>query len=256
MLEVVPIGVNDAFTIKGAQTNYLVTVDGHGLLVDCGTTAHGALQAIGKSFDDIDSVYISHLHLDHTGGLIELALARLFGGLPRPKLYLSERIAAPLWDGFLRLMIENVVDNTGKPRIMTFADYFEAVIIPDTIESSVHPAILAGVLPARLVPVHHVTGMCCHGLLLNDRVFLTTDTVYDPELLRALNQRQALDGIFHDCAFKDSKRAVHATFNQLRELPAELRQRIVLTHYEDEIPEFAVNSDLILGEAGKSYPFS
>ncbi len=89
-ISITPIGVNGAFSDLGFQTNYLIQFGQRHLLVDCGVTAARALRAIGKELVDIDTVFISHLHLDHIGGLYELGIRRYLAERERPLVILHD----------------------------------------------------------------------------------------------------------------------------------------------------------------------
>jgi ribonuclease BN (tRNA processing enzyme) len=62
------LGTGSSFTLDNFQTNFLLTLDnGYRLLVDCGSDIRHALKAhTDLTYLDIDGVYISHLHADHT----------------------------------------------------------------------------------------------------------------------------------------------------------------------------------------------
>ena len=52
------------------------------LLIDCGSDARHSLAAAGYSFNEIDNIFISHLHADHIGGLEWLGFSRLYDKEP------------------------------------------------------------------------------------------------------------------------------------------------------------------------------
>lgn len=255
---VTPIGVGDAFTKLGFETNYLVQSGDATLLIDCGTTASRALHALGKSIVDIDSVYISHLHLDHTAGLFELGIRRFFEKKPRPRLYLHSSLIPYLWDNFLKASMAPFLDKNGKPSNAQLDTFFEVIAFEHSLETSEEPVSLS-TISARLVPVLHVPGMSCHGLVIENKVLITTDTIYRPEELDKIANRFGVEAIFHDCTFYDSKKPVHAAYSELLTLPQDLRSLLTLTHYEDDGPQ-RITADgseleLALGAPGEAYTY-
>lgn len=74
------LGCGDAFN-SGARRHACFWVEAAGVnfLVDCGPSALAGMKAQGLSADDLDVVFISHLHGDHFGGvpflLLELDMA-------------------------------------------------------------------------------------------------------------------------------------------------------------------------------------
>jgi ribonuclease BN (tRNA processing enzyme) len=62
----------------GAQSGYLVEVDGRRLLLDCGPGVLPRLRE-REGWPRIDAIAITHFHLDHWGDLVPWAFGGLFG---------------------------------------------------------------------------------------------------------------------------------------------------------------------------------
>jgi len=72
-------GCGDAFGSGGRlNTCFHVRSGETGFLIDCGATALPSLKRAGFSTNDVDTIYISHLHGDHFGGLPFLLIDALF----------------------------------------------------------------------------------------------------------------------------------------------------------------------------------
>ena len=64
------IGCGDAFGAGGRlQTSFQVCSRGANFLIDCGTTSLIGMRRLGFRPNDIDTVFVTHLHGDHFGGL-------------------------------------------------------------------------------------------------------------------------------------------------------------------------------------------
>lgn len=63
------LGTGTINSYNNYHTNALITKDEHNLLLDCGGDIRFSLHEQGYTYKDIESVYISHLHGDHCGGL-------------------------------------------------------------------------------------------------------------------------------------------------------------------------------------------
>jgi ribonuclease BN (tRNA processing enzyme) len=64
------IGCGDAFGAGGRlQTCFHVRTPGSSFLIDCGVTSLIGMRRLGIQPNDIDTVFVSHLHGDHFGGL-------------------------------------------------------------------------------------------------------------------------------------------------------------------------------------------
>src|SRR5512141_155664 len=74
-LELLPIGVGDAFSVKHFSTSLALRAEGHWLLVDCPHPLRKMLReasiVAGLTLDvaDLDAVVVTHLHADHASGL-------------------------------------------------------------------------------------------------------------------------------------------------------------------------------------------
>src|SRR5438552_2225581 len=98
-MKLVFLGSGAAFTVGDNFHSNMLLDDGHGhhLLIDCGTDARFSLHAIGKSYQDITDVYVSHLHADHCGGLEWLALTTKFdAACKKPRLHVHRSLVSPL----------------------------------------------------------------------------------------------------------------------------------------------------------------
>jgi len=65
------VGSGDAFGSGGRlQTCYHVALPGEDVLIDCGVTALIGMQRLGLDPDRVSTIFVSHLHGDHFGGLV------------------------------------------------------------------------------------------------------------------------------------------------------------------------------------------
>src|SRR3546814_16280853 len=73
------LGCGEAFGSGGRfNTCFLVSGDGTSFLVDCGASSLVAMRRFGVDPNAIDTVFVSHLHGDHFGGLPFLILDAQF----------------------------------------------------------------------------------------------------------------------------------------------------------------------------------
>jgi ribonuclease BN (tRNA processing enzyme) len=64
------IGCGDAFGAGGSlQTSFHVRADASNFLIDCGASSLIGMRRLGLEPNDIGTVFVSHLHGDHFGGL-------------------------------------------------------------------------------------------------------------------------------------------------------------------------------------------
>ncbi len=237
------------------QSNVLITAEsGRHLLLDCGMDAKHSLPAIGIAPADIHTVYISHLHADHVGGLEWLAFTTYFSpDVDRPLLYSHASVMERLWERSLAGGLEYV--QGGK---MDISDYFRCRTLHDCQGFSWEG------LQMTLVPAVHLVSpagpMYSYGLYITPQsreegegwsVYFTADTtlteVLDPHYGEA-------DVIFHDCETTPFRSTVHAHYDDLLTLPDEIRAKMWLYHYADAAPQDPV-ADGFLGFATRGQVF-
>lgn len=225
------LGSGSAFWLKpdNYQSNILLkSKSGKNLLIDCGTDIRFSLETEGISYRNIDDIYVSHLHADHVGGLEFLGFSSRFDkGCEQPGLYISEIIEHDLWTHCLSGGM-GIMDG----KLCTLDDYFSVHPISET-----EKFVWEGV-EFNLVATDHVLGkkksMRSYGLFFTigtQSVYLTTDTIFCPEELGKYMQNADL--ILHDCETSPGASGVHARFEDLLSLPAAIKSKMWLYHYDD-----------------------
>ena len=257
-LKILPIGTHGAFTQRGFNTNYLVSFEKAGsteseFLFDCGTTAGVALQALDKELLEVTEVYLSHLHLDHVGGLVQLGLRRYSAGFEKPKIYCCPDLASKIWPLFLKTFMEIALSQEGTVGSFRLDDFFQLIELPRQNKKLEVSQLIAGI---DCVPIEfsHPNQSDCHGLIIEEKVLITSDTVFLPSILESVANRFPIEAIFHHCTFNSGMAKLHATVNELATLPEDLRELIILTHYDDLLPSIE-GLGFELAEAGKVYEF-
>jgi len=230
-------GVGSAFCGPDQyQTMAVLEQDDERLLIDCGGDARFALAEIGLGFQDIGSVYISHLHGDHIGGLEWLAFGSHFvPECKKPGLVGNERLLWTGWSNSLRGGLQSI-----EGREMSLEDYFNV----QGIELN---GYFLHTNKVRLTPVQTVHVMSAYaivhsyGLLIDHTVavdgqygskkaFYTADTQFCPTQIKVFYEQS--DIIFQDCETAPYYSGVHAHYDDLKTLPEETRAKMWLMHYQ------------------------
>lgn len=226
------IGTGSAFTVGGNyHSNMLFEADnGKKLLIDCGSDARHALYELGMTQNDIDAVYISHLHADHIGGLEWLAFTTMFSprGARKMPLICHKSLLKPLWNALSGGLCSLEDQDSG------LETYFE-----------LQPISEEGCFTWQNVPfsifqtVHQISNKIVqpsYGLetvVNRKKVLLTTDTKFPHAVDDSLRKKyETADIIFHDCETSPIKSSVHAHYNELSTLPWEIRKKMWLYHYQ------------------------
>lgn len=244
------IGTGSAFTV--GQENYhsnmiLESNSQERLLIDCGSDARLALNELNLSYKDIQSVYISHLHADHCGGLEWLAFTTFFNPTcSKPHLYLHPDLKDSLW------RILSVSLNPFQNKKIDLSTFFEVHQIENAkFTWNQHDF--------RIFPTVHIKQdsnlMPCYGVIVkgdDKTILITADTQYTPETLLPLYRE--VDIIFHDCEISPERSGVHARYEELTELSPEIKKKIWLYHYHP-LPLHDARVDGFKGFAKKGQSF-
>lgn len=230
------LGSGSAFTVgpENYQSNVLFEIDQDTLLVDAGSDIRHSLRAQNKGYQDIKSVYITHLHGDHSGGLEWLALTSYFDSSYKykPNLFTSERIVNDLWNKTL---------SGGLSTLTTIRATLDSFFHVYPIKQ--HEGFVWHDIDFKLVQTVHFYSeyelMPSFGLIFTynkTRIFYTSDTQNAPEQL--LSFYEEADIIFHDCETQNHKSGVHAHYSDLMQLPEHIKKKMWLYHYNPgELPD-------------------
>jgi ribonuclease BN (tRNA processing enzyme) len=227
------LGVLAAFSVgdKSFQSNMLIENEsGSKLLIDCGSDARLSLFAQGYGHNDIDAVYISHLHSDHVGGLEWLGFTKRFIDSQKPRLYISADQIDKLWKNVLSGGMSSLEGEEA-----TLSTYFDVKAISNGY------FIWENYL-FELIKTHHY--ICnreilpSYGLLIQNtrqKIFISTDTRFTPDNLQLVYNKA--DIIFHDCETSTTISGQHAHYNDLKNLDSKIKQKMWLYDYnQGELP--------------------
>jgi ribonuclease BN (tRNA processing enzyme) len=249
-MKIQTLGSGSAFTLKNYQTSFLINDK---LLFDCGGDARFALRDVGLTYKDIKDVFISHLHGDHVHGLEWLGFTNYFDpSQDRPNLYLSEVLVDSLWNDCLKAGMGSL-----QGKIATLSTYFKVEAVQP------NELFVAGKLVCTPVQTIHIMNgflfVPSFGLMVsevdsNTRVYFTGDTQYAPAQI--MDFYKMADVIIHDCEYlyingNPIMSRVHAHYEELKQLPGEIKAKMYLAHYQDAMMDVAVATDGFAGKLNK-----
>jgi ribonuclease BN (tRNA processing enzyme) len=256
------IGTGSAFSKKNFQTNVLIVKGSDHILIDCGTLCPYALSAYNSSITSVKNVLITHSHADHIGGLEEMALMGRYATKTRPKMVITDYYKKILWDQSLMGGCSYGEYTDGS--YMQFDDYFEQ-IKPKLLTKTPRPLyeVNIGSINIKIFRTKHIPDSAhswrksfySEGILIDDRILFPSDTRFDKDLLDWICGTFNIEYIFHDCQFFTG--GVHASYEELKTLPEDIRKRIFLCHYSDNYENYDAVKDGFAGFAqrGVYYDF-
>ena len=238
MMKITFLGSGSAFCLENFNSNVLLENEGKKLLIDCGGDIRWSLNEKKLKLTDIDAVYISHSHADHSNGLEGLAFSTYFSktanGDPKPKLFGQKELLNDLWSKTLcgGLASIQTID-------ATLDTYFEVNGVENNGSFD-----FAGINFKIVQTVHVVadkTFVKSFGLIFttpnnNKKVFYTSDTQFCPAQIKDFIKKS--DIVFHDCETSKYPSNVHAHYEDLKALPEDTKKKMWLYHYNDgELPD-------------------
>lgn len=227
-LEVVVLGVGDTFSERHHSAALLLQCDGVSLAIDCPDTYRRVLRDAadrsGRALDlfDVDHVLVTHVHGDHMNGLEGAAFFKRFAQERRLHLIASPEVREVIWDQRLRAPMEQLWDGQ-QLRSLSFDDYFTWTPLRWTDETTIGPYTIR----ARRTR-HHVPTSALLVEAGGRRFGYSADTAFDPDLVDFLSPA---DLIVHET----NHGPAHTPIAALEALPAELRDKMRLIHYPDEL---------------------
>ncbi|REK76330.1 MBL fold metallo-hydrolase [Paenibacillus paeoniae] len=222
-MQITMLGTGSAFAKHYYNNNALIEVGGYRLLLDCGITLPQALHEAGLDFSQIDGVLISHIHGDHVGGLEEYAFQMLFKYQRKPVLYIAKSLVEPLWEHTLR-------GGLTQGNLTKLSDFFDVHALEPGLSVELAPG-----LQIEPIQTKHIEGKASFSFRINHRFFYTADMIYDAPLLERLVQ-DGVETIYHDCQLEPPG-VVHATLDELLQLPENIQQKVWLMHYGDAMEQ-------------------
>ena len=236
------LGSGSAFSTKNGNTQlYFNNKDNplESLLIDVGETTQYNFDRCQFPSENVRNIFITHGHPDHIGGLGTLGFKHyFFPNLPkRPCLYVKRELGKRIWNEFLSIQMETLADGqlpAGKIKA-DINDFFNMVYIGENTNF-----MLGNIEFKPFATIHIVNGsefMDSFGLSITlpnkKNIVITGDTQFAPSQLNFLFEKADL--IITDCETTKFKSLVHANYQDLATLKPEIKTKMLLVHYNDNL---------------------
>ena len=232
---VTPLGTSHGFDASGDFTSFIIWVDGKGIIVDPSSEALAYLDQIGVAPLDVPYVFLTHVHADHDGGLVEKLVSgsqtRVIASEPVFRAFVEKARLVTGHDFEREQLVTHIAANPGGPVQIEVAGEFALL----ETRWNLHPIPTNG-----------------FKLTFGGRTFgYSGDTQYDPAMLDDLRRRGKLperhfqdlmyffwtpegepivDLLYHEAGIPP----IHTDKEAFRALPDAITSRTSLVHIADE----------------------
>jgi len=233
------LGVGGAQSPELGSASGVLELDGRPrLMIDCGAEALTAY--LGRYGAPPPAIYVTHVHMDHVGGLERLFYRAWFD----PEVRGTIRIYAHA--ALIPFLQARIADYPGV-LAEGGTDFWEAFRLIPLSRGFWSDGLWFDVFPTR----HHMP-MTSFGLALRGSFVWTGDTRPIPEMLSVHAAGEEL--VAHDCGI--SGNPSHTGLDDLeREYPPALRERLVLYHYASDADAAVMRAQgLRVARSGDAFP--
>ncbi len=227
-MQLVALGVGNAFTARYHSTCGVVEAAGERLMIDCPHPIRRVLADAEAGFDvgDLLGVVVTHLHADHVSGLEGLLYFAHFVMGRKLRLLAHPDVLADLWDGHLRAGMQRLLLPDGTYQALSLPDVADVVPLDEAAPTPVGPFRIA----CRRTR-HHIPTFALRIEAEGRTLGWSADTAFDPSLIAWLGQA---DRFVHEVTTEAAAAAVHTPYADLAALPADVRAKMWLNHYPDD----------------------
>lgn len=234
------LGSGDAFGSGGRfQTCFLLHgADGH-VLIDCGASSLIAMKRAGVDPSEIGWVLLSHLHVDHCGGVPFLILDGQFSRRTRPLVVAGPPGLKARMDAAMEVCFPG---STKVTRRFTT----ELVEIPERLRGPVGPAVVTPFI------VEHASGAPSYALRVEyggKVITYSGDTAWTETLVEAA---RGADLFICEAYFFEKQIKYHLDYQTLRRHRERIDcRRLILTHMSQDMLSRIGEVELECAEDGK-----
>ena len=243
-LDLLPLGVGDAFSAVHYSTCLALRAEGRWLLVDCPHPIRKMMReaslrsGIELDIDGVEAVALTHLHADHASGVEDYGFFSHFVLGRRARIAAHPAVTERLWSSHLAGAMEQLLGPDGGIVLRNLDTYFEIVSLDEGSPVAVGPFAIE----CRRTR-HHIPTTAFRIRAGGRIIGCSADTSFDPELIAWLGEA--------DLVVHETGPGAHTAPERLAELPAALRARMRLAHFPDYLDPVSVPIERL--EEGRLY---
>jgi len=227
-------------SLKRGSSSYLVSVEKCNILVDVGPSVVRRLLEHGYTVDDVDAVFLTHFHVDHTADLSTFLFACNYGLKQRTK---------PLI----------VAGGQGIHKFYAGLSKIYPWILPKSYEFRLHGVpggeLKIGNVLARTAMVNHNRESIGVRLEKEKSLVFSGDTDYSTNLIKLAH---GADLLIAECSFPERKVKGHLNLNILEKIVKKSQpKRVLISHLYPEWEGFRgiLHAPYLMAEDGMEIEF-
>lgn len=228
-LQVLPLGIGDAFTAIDYNCSLLLMAGQNRCLVDCPDPIHRifaerlAPTGVGVNVGNIDDIVLTHLHGDHCNGLESFLFYRKFiASAPPVRIHALPEVADVLWKHKLAPAMERTsIPELGLEQTFKPEEFFTLSIVEEGQPFDIGDLHFEIRRTLHSIPTF---GFC---VSYDGRTFgYSCDTTFDLKHIEFLSKS---DIIFHDC----NESLIHTPYESLASISGAVHDKIHILHLAD-----------------------
>lgn len=246
-MKLIFLGTGDFLPDESGHNSAFIEFNNTNLFIDFPATNRKSLLDLGKDLNNVNNVFITHLHEDHINGLQQLAHYNTIIN-KKVNLYIAEKLLDGLWSS----LKEGLRYSYNGDKVLE--DYFNVIVIKENIAFEI-----AG-QEFFAIPTNHMPEMITYGVLAQPFFYYSGDSNVDNDFLEVIKDQVQM--IFHDCHLWDLEIKSHASLEDIKKLKDDIKKKIVLMHYHSGYDPDALKNtfekreNILLARKLKEYNFS
>ena len=227
-----PLGVGDFGATKLFHISFLLRVDGRSVVIDCPRRFFEMLAfnaQVGEcavGLEDYREILLTHLHIDHAGGIAEMVEAGVIDEEQPVKLYAPAQTLAYLWSDQRQRGVVSAANVDGGSA--TLDRFFQSIALNNPHDF--------GDFSLHYRATQHFANTFAYLLDFgNYKLGYSADTAFDEGLIAWLDP---CDVVLHDVTWPpwwddEEMLKLHPPLAKLLELPEAFQQKTFLCHYDE-----------------------